>query len=171
MANEQVLFAGASGTANADTTKDSPTFENEVKTLITQILRGQNLSKDEMRNVKQLLPMLSNVDAVIKLANQVQAKYSNSESTVRTNLTAFVNVLSRLGDSYDTQYQELTSITSKHAKNYSEERDENVVYILENTFNRPTTGIKQERRSPQERRCGRRDRRTQTQTKRKDDRE
>ena len=26
LANEQVLFAGASGTANADTTRDSPTY-------------------------------------------------------------------------------------------------------------------------------------------------
>jgi hypothetical protein len=43
-------------------------------------------------------------------------------------------------------------------------------HSIENTFYRPRTGIKQERRSPQERRCGRRDRRTQTQTKSKDDR-
>jgi hypothetical protein len=101
-------------------------FEKEEKTLITQILQGQNLSADEMRNVKKLMPMFSNVDAVIKLANQVQARYK-SEQSVRTNLNPFVNVLSRLGDSYDKQYQELTAITSKQAKNYSEERDENMV--------------------------------------------
>lgn len=101
-------------------------FENEVKTLITQILQGQNLSADELRNVKKLMPMFSNVDSVIKLANQVQARYK-SEQSVRTNLNPFVNVLSRLGDNYDKQYQELTGITSKQAKNYSEERDENIV--------------------------------------------
>lgn len=101
-------------------------FENEVKTLITQILQGQNLSADELRNLKKLMPMLSSVDSVIKLANQTQAYYK-SENSVRTNLSAFVNVLSRLGDKYDKQYQELTSITSVQAKNYSDERDENVV--------------------------------------------
>jgi hypothetical protein len=101
-------------------------FENEVKTVITQILQGQKLSADEMRNVKKLMPMISNVDAVIKLANQVQAKYKSQQS-VRTNLTPFVNVLSRLGDAYDKPYQQLTAITTKQAKNYSEERDENMV--------------------------------------------
>ena len=105
-------------------------FENEVKTLITQILQGQNLSADEMRNVKKLMPMLSNVDSVLKLANQVQdsTRYK-SEQSVRTNLNPFVNVLSRLGDNYDKQYQELTAITSIQAKNYSEERDENMVEV------------------------------------------
>ncbi len=101
-------------------------FENEVKTLIRQILQGQTLSADELRNVKNLIPMISNVDDVIKLANQVQAYYK-SENSVRTNLTPFVNVLSRLPDSFDKQYQELTGITSVQAKNYSKERDENVV--------------------------------------------
>jgi len=118
-------------------------FENEVKTLITQILQGQNLSADELRNVKKLMPMISTVDAVIKLANQAQAYYK-SENSVRTNLSAIVNVLSRLPDSYDKQYQELTSITSVQAKNYSDERDENVVQEGEEgkIFNFNPTAVK-----------------------------
>lgn len=118
-------------------------FENEVKTLIRQILQGQSLSADELRNVKKLMPMISNVDAVIKLANQVQAYYK-SENSVRTNLTPFVNVLSRLPDSFDKQYQELTGITSVQAKNYSEERDENVVEAADEgkIFNFNPTAVK-----------------------------
>lgn len=104
-------------------------FDAELKGLINQIFEGYNIVENavDMRKVKKYMPFLSTENKVIDFVNKVQNYYNKSNLSLKTKLVPFVNILGRLGDKYNKQFQILSKITSDLAKQYSDERDKNRV--------------------------------------------
>lgn len=95
----------------------------DAKRVLKNILTGYDI-KDDIKVVKRDMPFLSD-NNLIAFVNKVQDYYPKATS-FKAMITPFVNVLARL-PSYDKEYQQLTVIAKEAAKQYADERDENIV--------------------------------------------
>ena len=99
-------------------------FTAQHKQLAHKILLGDEL-KGDLKTFKTLYPFLSD-NNLIGFVNKVQDYYPKVTSFA-TMIVPFVNLLARLDDVYDKEYQQLSLIAKNASIEYNEERDQNAV--------------------------------------------
>jgi len=98
----------------------SPDLLRVIKTL----LLGHDI-KGDIKYIKNEMDFISEKN-ILSFANKIRSKYPNNNS-FKTYILPFVNILARLTDGYNKQYQILTKIASDSNDEYVKIRNDNEI--------------------------------------------
>ena len=98
----------------------SPDLLRVIKT----ILLGHDI-KGDVKYIKNEMDFISEKN-ILSFANKIRSKYPNNNS-FKTYILPFVNILARLTDGYNKQYQILTKIASDSNDEYVKIRNDNEI--------------------------------------------
>jgi len=98
-------------------------MSKDLERVITKIFRGYDILGD-IRIIKNEMPFLADIK-LMKFVNQIQDYYPVG-SSFKNKLRPFVNLLSRI-DSYSSQYQQLSNLSTQENIAYETERKENKI--------------------------------------------
>jgi len=92
--------------------------------VIKSLLLGHDI-KGDLKYIKKEMYFLSEKD-ILSFANKIRSKYPNNNS-FKTYILPFVNILARLTEGYNKQYQILTKIASDSNDEYVKIRNDNEI--------------------------------------------
>jgi len=100
------------------------TPSSDLIRVIKSILLGHNI-KGDIKYIKKEMSFLSDRD-ILPFANKIKSTYPNNNS-FKTYILPFVNILARLTEGYNKEYQILTKIASDSNELYVKIRNDNEI--------------------------------------------